>query len=79
MKKGAFVLIFVFWALITIITPTLVQWSFAMSEAQQTTLHLQVDEPSEGALKARRMLVLLHQFNGKIPVSPSPSPLLPPL
>ncbi|XP_021756902.1 uncharacterized protein LOC110721979 [Chenopodium quinoa] len=79
MKKGAYVLIFLVWAFITIVTPTLVQWSFVAADEAQAQAQAQAqvqnqatapsieDKPSdeEGTTvrQYRRMLVLIDGIN----------------
>ncbi|CAO2821694.1 unnamed protein product [Amaranthus hypochondriacus] len=86
MRKGAFVLIFLVWAFITIITPILVQWS----HPHQATIKplFQVNASDEGLLKHRKMLVLIDDTNYRnvttsfqrhmptitIAIPPAPSP-----
>uniref|UniRef100_A0A7C9D5V2 Uncharacterized protein n=1 Tax=Opuntia streptacantha TaxID=393608 RepID=A0A7C9D5V2_OPUST len=79
MRKGAYILIFLVWAFITIVTPTLVQWSAAAAQGE-TSSHITNDDNSEGPIKARRMLVLLHGIKWRKappPIAPLPSPTPP--
>ncbi|XP_048496618.1 uncharacterized protein LOC104883928 [Beta vulgaris subsp. vulgaris] len=80
MRKGAFVLIFLVWAFITIITPTLVQWSIVAAQPHpQVTTHDSIHEKpnnDEGIVKHRRMLVLIDGMNTR--KVPTAEPALPP-
>ncbi|XP_057546882.1 uncharacterized protein LOC130825592 [Amaranthus tricolor] len=68
MRKGAFVLIFIVWAFITIITPILVQWSSVLAHPHKATIKPLIHDnaSNEGLLKHRKMLVLIDENYGNV-------------
>ncbi|KAL8171980.1 hypothetical protein V2J09_023784 [Rumex salicifolius] len=71
MKKGAYALIFFFWAFLTIITPTLIQWSAAAaaaaadSHSKENTTAGKESIQSEGLTIARKMMKLTQEIGLK--------------
>ncbi|KAK9164180.1 hypothetical protein Syun_005082 [Stephania yunnanensis] len=73
MKRRAFVLIFFMWAVITIITPTLVIWSTPAKPS--TTTANNPARSAGGKIRDRRLLTGHYlERNGSEPMAPAPSP-----
>ncbi|GAB4839409.1 hypothetical protein Ancab_028933 [Ancistrocladus abbreviatus] len=68
MKKGAYVLIFFFWAVITFITPTLVQWSAATAmQLQLQSKYLITGKKGDGFMARKMMVTLVRQSEQRKP------------